>query len=128
MKLLLDTHTFVWAASEPKRLSAKARRAILNSANERILSHASIWEIVIKVAGGKLTHLWTPKEIGRQSELLRIDLLLPIQLKHIYQTRSLPPIHADPFDRLLIAQAQIEGLRMISSDTKFSDYLDDVLW
>jgi PIN domain nuclease of toxin-antitoxin system len=129
MRLLLDTNAFLWASTEPRRLSLAARKAISNPANERILSHISIWEIVTKAAAGKLNERWTPEEIERQCSLLDIDALLPIELKHIYHLRTLPPVHHDPFDRLLVAQAQIEGLRMVSADSMISDhYLPNVIW
>jgi PIN domain nuclease of toxin-antitoxin system len=119
--LLLDTQIFLWAAKEPRRISSVA--------NERILSHVSVWEIVTKVSIGKLNDAWTPTEIERQCDLLAIDSKLPIDLDHIYYLRTLPLHHHDPFDRLLIAQAKVEGLRMVTSDSTITDnYLPDSIW
>jgi PIN domain nuclease of toxin-antitoxin system len=129
VKLLLDTNVFIWAVSEPRRLSVAAKKAIADPRNERILSHLSIWEMLTKVAIGKLSATFAPDEIERQCQNLEIDTLLPIELKHIYHLRTLPPVHSDPFDRLLIAQAQLEGLRMVTADSIIADhYLPNVIW
>ncbi len=129
MKLLLDTNVFVWSAREPKRLSRAAAKAVGDPRNERILSDASIWEIITKAQTGKLDMPHTEAEIERQCRLLKIDRRLPIELKHIYHLRALPLHHSDPFDRLLIAQAQVENYRMVTSDSIISDrYLPDVIW
>jgi PIN domain nuclease of toxin-antitoxin system len=129
VRLLLDTNVFILAVNEPKKLTVAARRALSDPRNERVLSHASIWEIVTKSQKGKLDIITSRQEIERQCVLLKIDLQLPIELEHIYHLRSLPPFHSDPFDRLLVAQAQVEGLRMVSSDSIIADhYLPDVIW
>jgi PIN domain nuclease of toxin-antitoxin system len=84
---------------------------------------------VTKVSIGKLNSAWTPLEIERQCELLKIDFVLPIGMDHIYHLRTLPLHHNDPFDRLLIAQAQVEGSRMVTSDSTISDnYLAHTIW
>jgi PIN domain nuclease of toxin-antitoxin system len=82
-----------------------------------------------KVSIGKLNAAWTPLDIERQCELLKIDFVLPIGLDHIYHLRALPLHHNDPFDRLLKAQAQVEGLRMVTSDSTISGrYLPNAIW
>jgi PIN domain nuclease of toxin-antitoxin system len=129
VRLLLDTNIFVWCIINPKRLSTKARRAIDDPRNERVLSYVSVWEIITKATIGKLNIAHAPADIKQRCDEVGIDELLPIHLNHIYHLRSLPPAHSDPFDRLLIAQAQVEGLRMVTSDTIISDhYLKNVIW
>jgi PIN domain nuclease of toxin-antitoxin system len=129
VKLLLDTDAFIWSVSEPRRLSVAASKAITNPANERILSHISIWEIITKALIGKLSRDWTQQLIEDECALLKIDQILPIELKHIYHLRTLPRVHNDPFDRLLVAQAHVENLRMVSADSIIADhYLPNVIW
>jgi PIN domain nuclease of toxin-antitoxin system len=129
VRLLLDTNVFIWSVKEQRRLSVRASKALRDPRNELVVSHASIWEIVTKALTGKLSREWTPERIQDACDSLKIDQVLSIELKHIYQLRTLPPVHNDPFDRLLVAQAQIEKLRMVTSDSIISDYyLPDAIW
>jgi len=106
-----------------------ARKALYDPRNELVLSYASIWEMITKTLTGKLDAIWTPQRIEDECALLKIDQILSIELKHIYHLRTLPPAHSDPFDRLLVAQAQLENLRMVSADSIISDhYLSNVIW
>ncbi len=128
MNYLLDTHTFIWADVNPARLSAKATSLIEDKRNIIWVSLASIWEIQIKNHIGKLDLSIPLKEIiERQHRDNAIDLL-PITLPHVLQLDSLPLHHRDPFDRLLIAQAQVEDLTLISHDSLFSHYPVKVVW
>jgi len=110
MKLPLDTHLLLWAAGEPRRLSKQARTLIDNPANEILFSAASLWEVAIKRGLGRDDFKVDPR-------LLRRGLLdngyieLPIISDHVVAVDSLPLIHKDPFDRILVAQATVEGLR-----------------
>jgi PIN domain nuclease of toxin-antitoxin system len=117
MKLLLDTHLLLWAAGEPNRLSKQARSLIDNPDNELLFSAASLWEVAIKRGLGR-------EDFKVDARLLRRGLLdngyseLPIISDHVVATESLPPIHKDPFDRVLVAQATVEG-NVDSHERKF---------
>jgi PIN domain nuclease of toxin-antitoxin system len=121
MKLLLDTHLLLWAAGEPKRLSKQARSLIDNTENELLFSAASLWEVAIKRGLGR-------EDFKVDARLLRRGLLdngyneLPITSEHVVATESLPPIHRDPFDRVLVAQATVEGITLLTVDSLVSRY------
>ncbi|MGI8991292.1 MAG: type II toxin-antitoxin system VapC family toxin [Bryobacteraceae bacterium] len=129
MKLLLDTNVFLWAFNRPNKLSVKARQAMSDRSNELVVSCISIWEIVNKVAAGKLQTSARPEDFNRYCDDLGIARILSVEASHVYQLRALPSAHADPFDRMLVAQAQVEGLRFVSSDSVIAEhYLPDVIW
>jgi PIN domain nuclease of toxin-antitoxin system len=121
MKLLLDTHVLLWAAGEPARLSANARRLINAADNEPLFSVASLWEIAIKRGLGR-------KDFQVDARLLRRGLLdngydeLPIMSEHVVAVEDLPAIHKDPFDRLLVAQATVEGVTLLTLDLVVARY------
>ena len=121
MKLLLDTHLLLWAAGEPSRLSARARKLINTPTNVLLFSAASIWEVAIKRGLGR-------KDFKANPRLLRRGLLdngyteLPILSHHVVAIESLPPIHKDPFDRLLVAQATVEGITLLTADSVVAQY------
>jgi PIN domain nuclease of toxin-antitoxin system len=121
MKLLLDTHLLLWAAGQPNRLSAAALKLIKAPANELLFSAASIWEVAIKRGLGRSDFQADPR-------LLRRGLLdngyteLPVLSDHVVAIESLPPIHKDPFDRLLVAQAIVEGITLLTGDTAVAQY------
>jgi PIN domain nuclease of toxin-antitoxin system len=121
MKLLLDTHTLLWAAGSPERLPAEARALIEASENELFFSAASLWEIAIKRRLGR-------EDFQADVRLLRRGLLdngyseLPIASEHSVAVESLPPIHKDPFDRILVAQARVEGITLLTADSVVAQY------
>jgi PIN domain nuclease of toxin-antitoxin system len=121
MKLLLDTHLLLWAAGEPRRLPKQARILIDNPDNELLFSAASLWEVVIKRGLGR-------EDFAVDARLLRRGLLdngyseLPIVSEHVVAIDSLPPIHKDPFDRILVAQATVEGVTLLTNDSLVSQY------
>lgn len=121
MKLLLDTHLLLWAAGEPRRLSKAARALIGNPDNELLFSAASLWEVIIKQGLGR-------EDFNVDARLLRRGLLdngyseLPIMSHHVVATQGLPPIHKDPFDRILVAQATVEGVTLLTRDSVVSQY------
>jgi PIN domain nuclease of toxin-antitoxin system len=119
MNLLLDTQVFLWAIENSPNLSSTARSAIVNGQNLVFVSAATAWEIAIKKRLGKLK---VPK--GDYFEELRLHRFLPLDITsaHALETESLPFHHKDPFDRLLIAQAQVERLTMITRDPKMMAY------
>lgn len=128
MRLLLDTHSFLWFVTEDPKLSTSARRIIATGSNELLLSVACVWEIAIKVSIGRLP-IPGPLDtfIPEQLRINRIGLL-PIELKHIFEVTRLSLHHRDPFDRLLIAQALTEGLPIVSADPAFDSYSVQRLW
>jgi PIN domain nuclease of toxin-antitoxin system len=121
MKLLLDTHLLLWAAGEPRRLSKRARTLIDDADNELLFSAASLWEVAIKRGLGR-------EDFKVDARLLRRGLLdngyneLPISSDHVVATESLPPIHKDPFDRVLVAQATVEGITLLTIDSLVAQY------
>jgi PIN domain nuclease of toxin-antitoxin system len=121
MKLLLDTHLLLWAAGKPGRLSADARRLMKDAGNELIFSAASLWEIVIKRGLGRDDFQVDPR-------LFRRRLLdngyneLPIGSEHAVAIDGLPLLHKDPFDRILIAQALVEGIILLTMDPLVAQY------
>lgn len=127
MKLLLDTHAFLWAVNH-KGLSATATRAFLDPANGLHLSAASYWEISIKLSLGKLA--LAPEWRHQFDQEMTVNQIqwLPITKDHCWQVSQLPFLHGDPFDRLLIAQAQLEGLTIVTADQQIRRYAVSTLW
>ncbi|HWP49701.1 MAG TPA: type II toxin-antitoxin system VapC family toxin [Candidatus Limnocylindrales bacterium] len=128
MKLLLDTHTFIWWDSEPSKLSPQALVLCQDRGNSVLLSVASVWEMQIKLQLDKL-RLTLPlaEMIESQQQTNNIEVL-PITLTHVLTLGELPSHHKDPFDRLLIAQAKVEGAVLVSKDPIFAMYSIQVLW
>ncbi len=122
MKLLLDTHSFLWFISGDPRLSLTARTLIEDTRNEAFLSVASLWEIAIKISLGRL-QLTQPLEvlIPQQLSLNQIGLL-GITISHVAQVAALPFHHRDPFDRLLVAQALVDRMALVSQDPALDAY------
>lgn len=128
MRLLLDTHTILWAVDSPARLSGKASAAIQNPANELLCGAGSIWELAIKVGLKKLT-LSLPFRQWMASAIDDLGLtVLPITVDYADALTTLPPHHGDPFDRLLIAQATVERIPVVSVDQGFDAYPITRLW
>lgn len=116
MRLLLDTHIFIWWDSEPAKLPPPILAALQDPANELMLSVASIWEIQIKAQLGKLRFQRSLSEIVASQQHTNGIEVLPIATAHVYALDALPLHHRDPFDRMLIAQSSIEGLILVSVD------------
>lgn len=127
MKLLLDTHTFLWFIDDSPQLSQKGK-TLLEADNELLLSIASLWEIAIKLRLGKLT-VAMPTEVLMTQQLTQNDIeLLPITVAPLIVVSTLPLHHRDPFDRLLIAQAMVEQMPIVSADPAFDAYPVQRLW
>ena len=128
MKLLLDTHTFIWWDSEPQRLSQQVLNICQDPENVLLASVASLWEMQIKLQLGKL-ELNKPlaELVSGQQEINKIDIL-DVKLEHVLALAKLPSHHKDPFDRLLIAQADIEEAILVSKDQIFTEYEVKVVW
>ncbi len=118
MRLLLDTHTLLWWLADDPALREDAREAIADGDTYVAVSAASAWEISIKRALGKLE---APDDLEQQIDRHRFAKL-PITIPHAVRAGGLPQHHSDPFDRLLVAQAQLEELRLVSRDTSLSRY------
>jgi len=121
VKLLLDTHLLLWAAHDPKRLTKAARALLENSESELVFSAASLWEITIKQSLGR-------PDFRVDARRLRRGLLdngyaeLPITSEHAINTDQLAHTHKDPFDRILLAQAMVEGITLVTNDRKLATY------
>jgi PIN domain nuclease of toxin-antitoxin system len=127
MRALLDTHAFLWAIADDKRLSRRAQK-IFTGPNDLWLSAASVWEILSKVQAGKLA---LPQPSGtylvKKAAENRIEVL-PVNLDHILRIESLPMHHRDPFDRILIAQSIEEKLPLVTDDPLFERYPVELIW
>jgi PIN domain nuclease of toxin-antitoxin system len=125
LNLLLDTHLLLWAAAEPQRLSAKARALLLDSANQLVFSSASVWEIGIKSGLERMDFKVDPRRLWRML-LISGYRELPVSSEHAVAVLDLPPLHKDPFDRILVAQARVEGLTLLTADKVVAKYGDGV--
>ena len=128
MKVLLDTHAFLWLITDEDRLSENARQTFLNTENSLFFSAASLWEICIKKSLGKLSLKdgWF-QTIQKEMEINTIQWL-PIETTHCAEVTELPFHHRDPFDRMLIAQAIVEDMKLLSRDSRLSDYAVELIW
>jgi PIN domain nuclease of toxin-antitoxin system len=128
MKALLDTHTFLWWIIESPKLSSRVCEIISDGNNDLFLSAASGWEIAIKTQLGRLQ---LPDDLERFiSDQLTANAIqsLPIQMGHALHVYTLPSHHRDPFDRMLVAQAQLEDLAILSADSRVAQYPVEVIW
>lgn len=123
MRVLIDTHILLWFYLEPHRIRRNALNFLENTSdNEIFVSAATAWEISIKFGVGKLEipevpEIWFPDRVRRAG-----FRLLPIELQHVLRVHNLPPTHKDPFDRLLISQANVENLMIVTEDPNFAKY------
>jgi PIN domain nuclease of toxin-antitoxin system len=128
MKLLLDTHVFLWWVADDERLPASTRRLIGTGSNEAFVSSVSAWEIVLNASRGRI-ELPDPPErfVPRQ---LRENAFepLPLTMSHALATSRLPEIHGDPFDRLLVAQAVVEDFALVTADEQIAKYPVKIRW
>ena len=122
MNLLLDTHAWLWMMIEPKRLGRKTRALLANRDHRFWLSIASVWEIALKHAAGRLTLPEAPLPYIQSRTREDGIALLPVQIEHVCAAALLPRHHSDPFDRLLVAQAQAEALVLLTHDQNIAQY------
>lgn len=128
MRLLLDTHVFLWMADDRERLSPQVAAAIRSPDNDLFLSVASVWELQIKAGLGKLDFGSSlPEAIARQRRENRLRLLAVIS-PDVFALQQLPDIHRDPFDRLLVATARARGLTLVTCDPQIAKYQVPTLW
>ena len=128
MKLLLDTHTFIWWDSDPLRLTPQVLNMCQDPENILLLSVASVWEMQIKLQFGRLKLSLPLAELVVGQQQTNKIVILNVKLEHILALEKLPPHHKDPFDRLLIAQADIEEAVMVSKDQIFKKYPIQTIW
>lgn len=121
MNLLLDTHVLLWAAGMPERLSPQGRRLLEDGGHTLVFSVASLWEVAIKRGLGREDFQVDPRRL-RGGLLVHGYRELPIRSEHALATQTLPPLHRDPFDRMLVAQAQVEGLTLVTADVMVARY------
>jgi PIN domain nuclease of toxin-antitoxin system len=128
MRLLLDTHVFLWWNEADPRLSRRIRQLLSDSENSLYLSVASAWEMILKVQSGKLglpaaTAVYIPARLKHYG----IEAL-PVTLEHVLAASTLPSYHRDPFDRMLVAQAQVERLPIVTHDPQVGRYAVETIW
>lgn len=128
MKYLLDTQAFLWWITDSKCLSNRAREIIQDGNNMLLLSAASGWEIAIKASLGRLELPDRPEKVIPEQLSLNNIQGLPVQMSHALHVHSLPQHHRDPFDRMLVAQCQLEEIPIITSDPQIAEYEVDVIW
>ena len=124
MRLLLDTHVLLWWRDDSPRLSPRARGEIADATNEILVSIASFWEIMIKRGLGKLSFSDDLEDVVREESFG----LIPISFQHLRRLETLPALHRDPFDRMLIAQALTEGVPLVTNDRALLSYGVPTLW
>lgn len=127
MRLLVDTHCWLWMVGAPDRLSERGRELLADSGNDLLLSAATAWEIAIKHSIGRLDLPGEPAEVVTDWIVRSGVTPLPVLHTHALRVASLPAHHADPFDRLLVAQAQLEGVPILTADASFDGYDIEVI-
>jgi PIN domain nuclease of toxin-antitoxin system len=128
MRLLLDSHAFLWFVGGNSSLSAAARAAIEDSDNEKYVSHATAWEVAIKVSLSKLKLQVGYHELFPGALLANGFRELALHFQHFDELLSLPVHHRDPFDRILVAQARVDGLSILSCDSRLAVYGVPLIW
>jgi PIN domain nuclease of toxin-antitoxin system len=124
VRLLIDSHTFLWWSEPSPHLSLTARGAIADPTNEVLISAAAVWELTIKVSSGRLS---LPEDLETMVASQRFAIL-SITFPHLTRLAGLPRLHRDPFDRMMIAQALAEGIPIATSDRVFASYGLQVVW
>lgn len=128
MRILLDTAPFLWWITDSDRLSVRARELLRDADHDVWLSVVSSWELVIKAALGRVTLPENPEQFIPQQVAVNGFQVLPIHLRHTLRVAALPSHHGDPFDRLLVAQALVEGFTLLSGDRQLKRYPAPIVW
>lgn len=128
MRLLLDTHVWIWWLTDPDRLSRPAYMALRDADSELFLSPASTWELMVKSTAGRVAVSESVEALVEEAIAASGVQPLPIEHRHALQLRQLPAHHRDPFDRMLVAQAQSAGLILVTADQQLAAYDIDTLW
>ncbi len=128
MRVLVDTHVFLWWINADRRISAKAKEILSNGESSLLFSAASLWEVAIKLRTGKLRLAEPAAETLREQMAAQRMTDLPVRADHALALLDLPLLHRDPFDQILIAQARTEKLPILSADPLISQYPVEVIW
>lgn len=128
MTFLLDTHVFLWLTAQPERVPTPTLRLLSDATQTRLVSMASLWELGIKVGLGKLTLPASLPEFVSSRLTRTVTEVLGVSLEHVLAVADLPHHHGDPFDRMIVAQAQKEDLTLVSADTSLRPYDVRLLW
>jgi PIN domain nuclease of toxin-antitoxin system len=128
VRILLDTHPFLWSLTSPERLSARAARAIRDEANEVLVSAATAWEIAVKFRLGRLRLPDDPQRFVPDQIAANSFTPIAVMVRHALKVSDLPDIHRDPFDRLLVAQASVEDVALVTADAQIRRYPIDTIW
>jgi PIN domain nuclease of toxin-antitoxin system len=128
VRLLVDTHCWLWYLLAPEKLNPDAQSLLRSDEHEVFLSAASAWEIVIKHGLGKLRLPLPPAEYIPDRVAALGHGTAPIELRHVLHLSQLPLHHRDPFDRVLVAQAQVDGLRLVTADRQLAAYAVELVW
>ena len=128
MRALLDTHTFLWWITDHAQLSHRAKTFMQSGTNELLLSAASAWELAIKTQLGRLQWSESPERFIPKQMALNGITPLPIALHHALHIHTLPGLHRDPFDRMLVAQAQLEHVPLVTADPLIAQYEVKIIW
>jgi len=128
VKLLLDTHTFLWSVGDDPRLSATARQNISDPSNDLFISIASLWEATVKITIGKMRVPGDSIDYLLHRATQTGVTTLPILSMHLQQLQKLPMLHRDPFDRILVAQSMVEKMPVVSVDSQLRQYPCKILW
>jgi PIN domain nuclease of toxin-antitoxin system len=128
VRLLIDTHPLIWSLEEPAKVSAAAMAAMQDRSSDRLLSAATIWELAIKVGQGKIALSMTFRQ-GMETAITDLKLtILPVTVEYAERQSMPPPHRKDPFDRLMIAQALVDGIPVVSADVAFDPYGVTRIW
>lgn len=125
---LVDTHVFLWSLYEPERLPARIQKLFETDGNDFLLSKVSVWEIAIKLRSGKMTTHKSLELILKDQSDMESFVIEDISLQDVLAVQHLEVVHKDPFDHLLVAQAKIRNIPIISADRKFANYPVEVIW
>ncbi len=128
MRLLLDTHVWIWWLTDPDRLSHPAGRALRDPDSQLFLSPASTWELMVKSTAGRITVSESVEALVEEAIAASGVQPLPIEHRHALQLRQLPAHHRDPFDRMLVAQARSDSLILVTGDQQLTAYEVETLW
>jgi len=128
VKLLLDTHAFLWWICDDVRLSGRARSLLADGQNEVYFSAASAWELAIKAGAGRIMLPGDPERFVAEQVAANAFQVLPVHIRHALKVFGLPPLHRDPFDRMLIAQAVVEEMPILSADPQLARYPVEIIW
>jgi len=128
VNLLLDTHVLLWWVTGDRRLSRLIRAAIGSDTNDIAVSAATFWELAIKAGAGRIVLPGDPERFVAEQVAVNAFQVLPVHIRHALKVFGLPSLHRDPFDRMLVAQAVVEEMPILSADPQLAQYPVEVIW